>query len=60
MFATDPLNAVIYDARLAQELEAAFERDLEDCYPFEPGRYRRSPVLKRLHDSAARLLSPPL
>jgi cardiolipin synthase len=52
------LNAVIYDARLAQELEAAFERDLEDCYPFEPGGYRRSPVLKRLRDSAARLLSP--
>ncbi|WP_414476016.1 cardiolipin synthase [Microvirga sp. M2] len=25
------LNAVIYDARLAQELEAAFERDLGDC-----------------------------
>src|ERR671917_259991 len=34
------LNAVIYDARLAQELEAAFERDLKDCYPFEPEDYR--------------------
>jgi cardiolipin synthase A/B len=52
------LNAVIYDARLAQALEAAFERDLEDCYPFEPAEYRRSPVLKRLRDSTARLLSP--
>jgi cardiolipin synthase len=52
------LNAVIYDARLAQELEAAFERDVKDCYPFEPAEYRRSPVLKRLRDSTARLLSP--
>lgn len=52
------LNAVIYDARLTQELETAFERDLGDCYAFEPDQYRKSPVLKRLRDSAARLLSP--
>jgi cardiolipin synthase A/B len=49
---------VIYDARLAQELEAAFDRDLADCYPFEPAGYRRNPILKRLRDSTARLLSP--
>jgi cardiolipin synthase len=49
---------VIYDARLAQELEAAFERDLKGCYPFKPADYRQSPVLKRLRDSTARLLSP--
>jgi cardiolipin synthase A/B len=52
------INAVIYDARLAQELEAAFDRDLADCYPFEPAGYRRNPILKRLRDSTARLLSP--
>lgn len=52
------LNAVIYDARLAQELEAAFERDLKDCYPFDVAGYRRSSALKRLRDSTARLLSP--
>jgi cardiolipin synthase len=52
------LNAVIYDARLAQELEAAFDRDIEDCYPFDPAEYRRRPVLNRLRDSTARLLSP--
>lgn len=52
------LNAVIYDARLTQEMEAAFEQDLKDCYPFEPAGYRKSPVLKRLRDSTARLLSP--
>jgi phosphatidylserine/phosphatidylglycerophosphate/cardiolipin synthase-like enzyme len=39
------LNAVIYDARLAQELVAAFERDLNDCYPFDAFGYQRSPVL---------------
>jgi cardiolipin synthase A/B len=52
------INAVIYDARLAQELEAAFERDLKDCYPFNPAEYRKSPVYTRLRDSTARLLSP--
>ena len=52
------LNAVIYDAGLAQELEAAFERDLEGCRPFDPAEYAGRPVLVRLRDSAARLLSP--
>jgi cardiolipin synthase len=52
------LNAVIYDARLTQELEAAFERDLKDCYPFDAAAYRRSSAPKRLRDSTARLLSP--
>ena len=52
------LNAVIYDAGFAQELEAAFERDLEGCRPFDPAEYERRPVPVRLRDSAARLLSP--
>jgi cardiolipin synthase len=52
------LTAVIYDTRLSGELEAAFERDLKDCYSFEPAGYLRIPVLKRLRDSAARVLSP--
>jgi cardiolipin synthase A/B len=52
------LNAVLYDPRLARELEGAFERDLADCYPFDAARYRRSSVVKRLRDSTARLLSP--
>jgi cardiolipin synthase len=42
------LNAVTYDAWLAQELEAAFERDLKDCYPFEP-----APALRRRPAPAA-------
>lgn len=52
------LNAVIYDTRLAQELEAAFERDLAECYPFDAAAYRCRSAPSRLRDSAARLLSP--
>jgi cardiolipin synthase len=52
------LNAVIYDARLARELETAFERDLQDCRPFSREEYERRPTLPRLRDSTARLLSP--
>jgi len=52
------INTVLYDARLAQELEAAFERDLNGCYPFDAAEYRRRPFLSRLRDSTARLLSP--
>jgi cardiolipin synthase len=52
------LNAVLYDAHLAQELEAAFERDLGSCRPFDPAAYGKRPFLSRWRDSAARLLSP--
>jgi len=52
------LNAVIYDSDLAQELEAAFERDLESCHPFDAAEYGRRPAPIRLRDSVARLLSP--
>jgi cardiolipin synthase len=52
------LNAVIYDARLTKELEAAFERDLEGCLVFDPVAYGQRSALSRLRDSAARLLSP--
>jgi cardiolipin synthase len=52
------LNAVIYDPRLAQELEAAFEGDLNDCHPFDAAGYGRSSAPRRLRDSTARLLSP--
>lgn len=52
------LNAIIYDARLTQELEAAFERDLGGCRPFDVEEYDRRSALSRFRDSAARLLSP--
>jgi hypothetical protein len=52
------LNAVIYDRRLAQELEAAFERDLEGCEMFSLDEYKHRLALNRLRDSAAPLPSP--
>jgi cardiolipin synthase A/B len=52
------LNAIIYDARLTQELEAAFEFDLGGCRPFDAKEYKARSAPNRLRDSAARLLSP--
>jgi cardiolipin synthase len=52
------LNAVIYDAGLARELEAAFERDLGSCRAFDVDEYARRSAPNRLRDSVARLLSP--
>jgi cardiolipin synthase len=52
------LNAIIYDARLTRELEAAFERDLGGCRSFDAEEYNARSVPSRLRDSAARLLSP--
>ena len=52
------LNAIIYDARLTQELVAAFERDLGGCRPFDVEEYERRSAPSRFRDSAARLLSP--
>lgn len=52
------MNAVIYDAGKAQELEEAFARDLEGCIEFSLTEYRRRPAWLRFRDSVARLFSP--
>jgi cardiolipin synthase len=52
------LNAVLYDAALARDLEAAFERDISDCSSFSLTDYRALNRVVRFRDSAARLLSP--
>jgi cardiolipin synthase len=52
------INAVLYDERLARELEAAFERDLAHCTAFDPSGYGRSNAAVRFRDSVARLFSP--
>jgi cardiolipin synthase len=52
------INAVLYSRRLAEELEATFERDLSHCTEFDVAEYRRRNVALRFRDSAARLLSP--
>ncbi len=52
------LNAVLYSAPHAKELERAFYRDLEDCVEFDADEYRSRNRAIRFRDSAARLLSP--
>ena len=52
------MNALVYDAALAKELEDAFEKDLEHCVLFDAKAYRASSRLVRFRDSLARLLSP--
>jgi cardiolipin synthase len=52
------LNAVIYDRAAAGAVEAAFERDLAACVPFDPEEYRSRAIPVRFRDSVMRLCSP--
>jgi cardiolipin synthase len=52
------LNALSYDRRIAQQLEADFQRDLAHCSEFSWRGYEKRHFLVRLRDSLARLLSP--
>src|SRR5690554_2148765 len=52
------LNAVLYNAALTRELEAAFASDLDHCRHFDPAAYEARPLLLRFRDSTARLFSP--
>jgi cardiolipin synthase A/B len=52
------LNTVLYDRRLAKQLEEDFEQDLAHCTEFDPAKYESRPVIVRFRDSVARLLSP--
>lgn len=52
------LNAILYDSRLARELDESFLCDLEQCVPFDRKQYRALPFLPRLRDASARILSP--
>jgi cardiolipin synthase A/B len=52
------INAVLYDERLAKELEEDFARDLANCTEFDPSEYARRSTAMRFRDSAARLFSP--
>jgi cardiolipin synthase len=53
-------NLVIYDERIARELEADFEADLAHCIPFSADEYERRHRGARLVDSTLRLCSPML
>jgi len=50
--------AVIYDEGKAQELEAQFLADMENCAEWSLAAYRKSPLGQRLLDSCYRLASP--
>jgi cardiolipin synthase len=52
------VNAVVYNEKLARELEADFMRDIEDSTEFDLAEYRRRPVYERFIDSLCRLTSP--
>jgi cardiolipin synthase len=52
------INAVLYDARLAAQLEAEFEKDLLGCTEFDVNEYQRRNPLVRFRDSVVRLFSP--
>ncbi|RIK43841.1 MAG: cardiolipin synthase [Chloroflexi bacterium] len=52
------LNALCYERRIAQQLEADFQRDLAHCTEFSWRDYEKRHPLVRLRDSLARLLSP--
>lgn len=52
------LNAVIYDALKARQLESDFERDMQSCREFDAEAYASRGLGIRFRDSTARLLSP--
>ena len=52
------INAVLYSAQLAGELEDAFDRDLAYCTEFDPAAYRERGAVTRFRDWVARVLSP--
>jgi len=52
------INAVLYNERLAKELEQAFERDLVHCTEFDVAEYEERKATLRFRDSVARLFTP--
>ncbi len=54
------VNSLIYSRAAVAELEAAFERDLEDAIRLDRHVYARRPFAGRLLENACRLFSPVL
>jgi len=52
------INAIVYNSRIAMQLEQDFIEDLKDCVLFDPKVYKGLPFRIRFRDAAARLLSP--
>jgi cardiolipin synthase A/B len=54
------VNCLLYSTQAVAELEAAFERDLEDAIRLDRHVFARRPFAGRLLENASRLLSPVL
>jgi cardiolipin synthase A/B len=52
------VNAIVYSAAFAGTLRETFFRDLQDARPIDPAEWERRPLIRRLPERVARLLSP--
>jgi cardiolipin synthase len=52
------VNAVVYGAKLAEELRTTFFKDLAHAKQINPDVWRQRPKYKQLPEKVARLLSP--
>ena len=52
------VNAIVYDIAIANELADAFYEDIKDAHRIEEAVWEQRPVLKKIGQKAARLLSP--
>jgi cardiolipin synthase len=53
-------GVLLHSPALVAEMEAAFERDLTESVPLEPGEFGARPLRTRLLENACRLLAPTL
>jgi cardiolipin synthase len=52
------VNAIVYSPEFARTLREVFFRDLQDASPIDPAEWERRPLIRRLPERVARLLSP--
>ncbi len=52
------VNALIYDLKIASDIERTFMRDLKQCVVFSPEEWNKRPVLHQVREAFARLFSP--
>lgn len=54
------VNAFIYDSKVSEELEQAFDKDLESCWELTLERYENRSKMIKFKESISRLLTPVL
>jgi cardiolipin synthase len=52
------VNAIVYSATFAREVRSAFFADLQDASQIDPAEWENRPLIRRLPERIARLLSP--